>query len=1010
MNFNKNYKDKLQFKINFVFGIVLTFTLLAIISIGIWLTSKELIAKDRHLIEKIGESIVLNLEKQTVYAENVVATMASLSVANREKSALKKQLDYQMKAMAINPAIAGGGIWPRPYTLDPDKEKASMFWLRKDEQSFSFSPSYNEEGAGEYFLQEWYLPVQFNQKKGCYWSRSYTDEVSNEPMVTCSQSMMIDGIFQGVATVDVNLNWLQENLQSFMRGTDGYALVLDRNDHFIAAPNANFQRDTLNLTDSTIHFGKSLNLPANDSAGFKALQNAIKSYRQKSPQVEKPNMARYLAINGEGIDESESSDIVNYLYSDDTGLKTQRIKLERDPIFQESVELVLLHMANTDWLVALIIPERLALARSKEVSYQILLIMGIGILLGALFLSYQLHHMLVKPLRSMINSLRAHKDEEITLDNSASDELTELAEAYNTKQRALNKSNATLLMSKKRYQSVLDTAIEGIISLDNNDEIIDANPASLELFCTSKASLLGRSFSAMLTTQSHQDFVLWINQLAETDSTHQELTLSNISGRDITIECSASHTDTLDTQLLTLFIRDISERKAAEVKLNQLATTDTLTGLANRNAFNDLLARMMKLADRHNKSVALLFIDLDYFKAVNDTYGHAIGDKLLCEVSQRLSSQRRQTDLTARLGGDEFALVLSHFEHIENVCNIAQNTIDSLRQPFVIDGITCNIGASIGIAIYPDHATNMSSLIKQADFAMYQAKDGGRNSWRIFATEQHQEQQRLQILTKELAIAIQEKQLILYFQPIKDFDRDNIERCEALVRWEHPKNGLILPNEFIEVAESSGLITQLGAWVIEEACRTLASWDKQGLVVKQVSVNISASQLQRADLVNFTKNTLEQHKVAANRLIFEITESLLLDEECAAVLRDIRKLGIELAIDDFGTGYSSLSYLQNYPVDSLKIDRSFVSNIQQNNDLSLCRAIIMLAHSLNISVVAEGVETEQQQLLLQQLECDAIQGYLLSKPIPENDFTQWVTAQHQKESRIVISKALEPVL
>ena len=992
MSINKSYKDTLQFKINFVFGIVLTFTLLAIIAIGIWLTSKELIAKDRHLIEKIGESIVLNLEKQTVFAENVVATMASLSIANRQKEALKKQLDYQMKAMASNPAIAGGGIWPRPYTLDPEKEKASLFWLRKDHQSFSFSPSYNQEGGGEYFLQEWYLPVQFNQKKGCYWSRSYTDVISQAAMVTCSQGMMIDGIFQGVATVDMNLDWLQKDLQNFMQGTEGYALVLDRNNDFIASPTSAFQKNILGQLGSGISFGKSLDQAENDSEGFKSLQNAIADYRQKRPKVDKPNIAKYLAINGVGIDTLESLNITNYLFSNDTQLHTQRSEISSDPIFKEPVELVLLHMANTDWLVALVIPERLVLARAKEVSYQILLIMGIGILLGALFLSYQLHHMLVKPLRSMINNIRAHKDEEIYLDDSASDELTELALAYNTKQQALNQSNEVLLQSKRRYQSMLDTAIEGIISLDQDFKIIGANPASLILFSCTKEQLIGLSFSAMLNRQSHADFTDWIKHLTKTQSAHQELILTDIDGLgETTIECSANHAGTLENQFLTLFIRDISERKAAEEKLNRLATTDNLTGLANRNAFNNLLEHMMQIAHRHDKSVALLFIDLDFFKAVNDTYGHTIGDKLLCEVADRLLTPRRQTDLVARLGGDEFAIVLSHFERIDNVCTIAQDIINSMKVPFVIDGINCQIGASVGIAVYPDHAIDQTSLIQQADFAMYQAKDAGRNGWRIFASEQQQEQQRLQQLTEELAIAIREKQLVLYFQPIKDFNSNQIIRCESLVRWIHPVNGLIRPNDFIQVAESSGLITELGAWVLEEACRTLASWDKQGINLQHISVNISALQLQRTDLVSFTKNILQQYDLEGQRLIFEITESLLLDKKCSAVLREISTLGIQLAIDDFGTGYSSLSYLQDYPIDILKIDRSFVWNLQQASDLPMCKAIIILAHSLEISVVAEGVETQYQQDALQTLDCDAVQGYLLSRPLPEADFLEWLS-------------------
>ncbi|MEH6443054.1 MAG: EAL domain-containing protein [Oceanospirillaceae bacterium] len=992
MYINRKLKYKLQYKVNAVFSIALTLILLVVIATSIWLSGRELIAKDQQLIEKIGESIILSLQKNVAFSENIVATMASLAVINRDRESLKKQLSFQMKAMANNSAIAGGGVWPRPYTLDPNKKKASLFWIRKDSDSFSFSEDYNQADVTNYFTQEWYLPVQFSKKKGCYWSRSYIDEFSKEPMVTCSQNMLIDGISHGVSTVDISLKGLREKLEINMQVTQGYAFVLDRNDAFIAAPSEYYQKSVLGIEGPALPFDSALTKLSLTDENFKSLASIIDAYRTETRNTRDPLLESYLVKTADDIDVAESINIVDYLRNKNQSLNIKRFIVESDPIFNEEVELVLLHMPNTDWLVALIVPERLVIARAKEVSIQLLIIMGIGILLGSIFLSYQLHHMLVKPLRSMITILRAHQDEEITLDDSATEELAELAEAYNRKQRALNTTNAVLLSANQRHQSVLDTAIEGILSLDTNFFIVKANPAAHSLFLGFHKTLLGNSFCNMLDKPSYQIFIEWIDNLNNCDNQHQELSVLNPSANTLlTIECSASHGVTNDDQFITLFIRDVSERKANELALNELATKDNLTKLANRNAFNLELKQKLKMADRQQLNIALLFIDLDYFKAVNDTYGHLVGDELLIQVANKLAAPRRSTDLVARLGGDEFAIIISHFKHIENVCKIAQKIIDELRITFIIDGNECQIGASIGIAIYPDHSNDANSLIKQADFAMYQAKEAGRNSWRLFANEQHLEQQRVLRFITELEHAISNDELRLHFQPIKTANSPHSHRCECLVRWQHPTNGLLMPNDFISIAETSGLIIDLGSWVLKEACLTLATWQQQGIVLAQVSINISAIQLQRGNLVEVAKKLLEEHQLNGNRLTFEITESLLMDKQCTLVLQQLAALGIELAIDDFGTGYSSLNYLQEYPVNVLKIDRSFVAKLQQHSDAPVCRAIIVLAHSLNLKVVAEGVETPFQEQLLNELECDALQGYLICKPLCKEDYLAWLT-------------------
>lgn len=737
---NNKYKNKLQHKINFVFSITLAFTLLTVIVAGVWLTSSELIEKDRQLIQKVGESTVLNLEKQTLFAENIVATMAALAMSSSNIGTLKMQLDYQINALANNPAIASAGVWPLPYTLDSQRRKASLFWMRNDDRSFAFTDSYNDSNVPDYYMQEWFLPAQYLQNDGCYWSRSYIDDITKEPMVTCSKALHSQGKFQGVASIDISLKGLESNLQDIMRNTQGYALVLDRNDTFIATPSLDYQKNTLGLSRNPVLFESSLKELSEKDQRFSAFLNILKAHRKTIRNSLNPRLKAHLQQIAPDISPAESANIVNYLYDTNPQLLSKRLTVENDPLFDESAEIVLLHMPKTDWIVIMAIPKRLVLAKAQTVSAQLFLIMMVGVLLGALFLSYTLRKILVTPLRSMISSLRNQPDAKVPLVGN-DDEIAELVEVFNTKQQALNKSNSILLEAKQRYQSILDTAIEGIITLDTDYRITDANPAALKLFSKTKDKLIHRSFIHMLDDNSHTLFTEWINDLTSSSAQQQELTLINKNDcRKMTVECSANYTSVNKQQFLTLFIRDITRRKANERKLKRLATKDSLTGLANRNSFNQQLSNSLKLADRHGGEVALLFIDLDFFKSINDNYGHNIGDKLLISVGRRIARERRSTDIVARLGGDEFAVILHHFDNIEVVCRIAEGIISQLKAPYQIDDIKCNIGASIGIAIYPENAQNSTDLVKQADLAMYRAKESGRNRWKLCQSDSKHQQ------------------------------------------------------------------------------------------------------------------------------------------------------------------------------------------------------------------------------------------------------------------------------
>jgi diguanylate cyclase (GGDEF)-like protein/PAS domain S-box-containing protein len=719
------------------------FILLSVIIAGVWLTGSELAAKDRQLIQKVGETTVLNLEKQTLFAENIVATIAALAISSRDIDSLKMQLEYQVKALANNPAIVSVGVWPKPFSFDPSRKKSSLFWLRSDDNTFTFTDKYNDPQVADYFLQEWYLPAKFIQNDGCYWSRSYTDIISKEPMVTCAKSLVIDGVFQGVTSIDISLRGLKSNLQNIMKNTQGYALVLDRNNTFIATPSLKYQKEILGITQQPVTFKKTLEDQLRIDKRFIPLKTILDENFSEIPHPQNPNLSEYLNQTASDISITESINIVSSLYDTKQQLHSKQLTMEHDPLFEESVEIVYLHMPKTDWVVVLAFPKRLVLAKAKVVSFQLFLIMAIAILLGAFFLSYTLRRILIKPLRSMINTLRDRPNEEIPLIGN-NDEISELAQVYNNKQQALNKSSKVLLEAKQRYQSILDTAIEGIITLDINFRIIDANPAALLLLTQSKDNLRFQSFTNMLDEPSKAVFEDWISKQSSSEAKQQELVLIIKKGnRKINIECSASHSKTDEQQFLTLFIRDITRRKANERNLKKLATKDSLTGLANRNTFNQQLSQSIQLADRQSSRVALLFIDLDLFKSINDNYGHNAGDKLLVLVAKRIARDRRSTDVVARLGGDEFAVILHDIESLEVICTIASEIINSLKATYKIENTQCQIGASIGIATYPENAKNATELVKKADAAMYKAKQAGRNQWKLSHTQSEHLQQLL---------------------------------------------------------------------------------------------------------------------------------------------------------------------------------------------------------------------------------------------------------------------------
>ncbi|MFI9657107.1 hypothetical protein PA6761_01840 [Pseudomonas aeruginosa] len=441
------------------------------------------------------------------------------------------------------------------------------------------------------------------------------------------------------------------------------------------------------------------------------------------------------------------------------------------------------------------------------------------------------------------------------------------------------------------------------------------------------------------------------------------------------------------------FFSDISERKASERRIHRLAYYDALTHLPNRTLFQDRLHTALQQAERNGQWVVLMFLDLDRFKPINDSLGHAAGDRMLQEVATRLSACVSQDDTVARMGGDEFTLLLpSQGDReiaLKRAIQVAELILGRLARPFTLEGREFFVTASIGVALSPQDGAELSLLMKNADTAMYHAKEMGKNNFQFYQAEMNARALERLELESDLRRALELGEFVLHYQPQFTGDGRRLTGAEALLRWQHPRRGLVPPSEFIPVLEEIGLVAQVGDWLLAEACKQLRSWHKAKVRVPKVSVNLSARQFADGQLGERIAAILYETGIPPACLELELTESILMSDvaEAMQILSGLKRLGLAIAVDDFGTGYSSLNYLKQFPIDVLKIDRSFVDGLPHGEqDAQIARAIIAMAHSLNLMVIAEGVESQAQLDFLREHGCDEVQGYLFGRPMPAEQF------------------------
>jgi len=628
-------------------------------------------------------------------------------------------------------------------------------------------------------------------------------------------------------------------------------------------------------------------------------------------------------------------------------------------------------------------------------------------LVAGVALTYLLMRRVTRPLAQLIDSTKAvslgRLDARITVQSR--DELSELAGAFN---RMLDRLDATTV-SRDYMTDILQSMSEALVVLSRDGRISLANRAMCRLVGYAESELRGMLFERLLVgSDGMHEGVDLTGRLQRAGVLDQvEASYVHRSGHPIAVQVSgALMRDAVGrVQAMICIAQDVRERKQHEEQVRQLAYFDPVTGLPNRVQFHHALDEALQDARRHGTRLAVLFLDLDRFKRINDTLGHAKGDHLLEIFAERLAHCVRPSDTVARsdrsadrstvarLGGDEFTILLRRIDSSNDAARVASRILEELGAPFDLSGHEVVVDASIGIALYPDDGRNADGLLKHADLAMYHAKSRGRANFQFYHQDLNAKAMERLWLESELRRALTLGQLGLEFQPQLDLHSDQVIGVEALLRWHHPERGRIPPDKFISLAEESGLIGPIGGWVLSTACAQAKTWLDQGFGPIRVAVNISSEQLRQVHFVDQVARALADSGLPASLLELEITETTAMAEPEIMILRltELKRMGIDIAIDDFGTGYSSLAYLQRFPLDRIKIDRSFVRHVvSSTNDAGIVTAIIAMAHQLSFEVIAEGVETDSQLAFLRAHQCDQVQGYLASPPLTAERFIEWL--------------------
>jgi len=1024
------WRDTIQFRLLIGLGIA-ALAVIASNSILIQFVAQRIMYGHNitNVLER-GEALVYAVETEIAFADALAESIAhATEMLSDETGIIEDVITNILKPDGYDKLIAGGGIWPEPFALDTTKERLGMFWARDQSGELKFINAYNTSEEG-YHNEPWYFPTRHRTSDRCLWSASYIDPFSLVPMVTCSVGMYRNGEFFGVATADIRMEGLRQFLIGETKPLGGYVILLDRENKIISFPDPTwsikrFAGENGQYTTRTITISEL----AEAHPDYRALATAMTDIDREIVQsAQKSNPDRFSALKSEFENHHdkippEAADFLAAVLIDPVdrargqAVLKKTLQLDMEPVLGEPVLASVMLMPSTYWKVIIVTPVRLPAEDAEQVAGQVIeyfvFILIAAIILGYLFVG----RYVAMPLRRMTQQLKAVPENELgedaMLDDSDRTELGELAYRFNKRTRALQDMRNQIhqqaeerrqverqrQISEERFRSLAESAPDGIVSADGDGLIVIWNPAAKAIFGFDAEDMIGKPLSELLDVQGTQVLAAFIARVVRTTDAGTpvsgpcEVSAKHKNESWIEVEMSLSSWVSSEGVFVTAYFRDLSQRRETEEQIRFLAHHDSLTKLPNRTLFRDRLHQALAISRRTRSKVALMLLDLDNFKVINDSLGHGIGDGLLKEVAARLVAQERETDTVARLGGDEFALILPQIRRADDAIMIAERIIDRIAAPYEIEGNAMHVGTSIGITIFPEDGTDADTMIGNADMAMYQAKAEGKNTYRFYVEEMNANLIERKEMLEDMRQALQNDEFELYYQPQVHLGNHGVVGAEALLRWKCPKRGFVSPADFVPIAEQGGLIIPLGEWVIRAACRQIAAFDAAGMPMVRIAVNISTLQFRQKDLVDTVHAILKETQISPDRLEFEITESVVMAdlESSIDMMKRLDEIGIRLAIDDFGTGYSSLSYLKRFPIQKLKIDQSFVQDVEESTDSeAIVNAIIGLGISMNLTTVAEGVETQAHLDLMRTAGCDLVQGYFFGRPMPSDEFSIWM--------------------
>ncbi len=1093
----------LQFRIPAVFVSAFVLALVAILVVLSTYGKRLLEDTARREVMLSGQNIVAELGGRIAYAESLASALANLGEELAHDAVLTRTLVKEvMDSPGTEDFIAGGGLWPEPYQFDPQQERRSFFWGRDAAGALQYYDSYNApEGAG-YHREEWYVPARYVPASDTFWSRSYMDPYSYQPMVTVTAPMQHAGRFYGVTTIDLKLEGLHELLERAARPLSGYAFAVDRNGKLLAFPDE--RQAKVYGVDSqhrrTEEFIDVVQL-ARQQPQFNAYAQAIKRMNEQRlaaatqlPGYD-PQLATRITADSYQIKAEEARLITAVLATaQDKGVSWkagyQELFIDNDPLLGQPAFAAVFEMPRTYWKIVTVMPYSTAMAASVGLYTKLIVVIAMVMLASLLAMLIVVRRMLVRPIRDMSGQLRrltqADGGDDSLIDLPATHgELGELARWFNRRthqlldtQQELRQTQAGLerrveertealreeMRRRQAAQQQRDLQAEraehqhvAIVKVSQHEALWEGDIAAAARTITEvTAEVMGVARASVWLVDATRTSLAVVDLFDRDAAAHRQgvqLRLEDhpvyftalTHDRSLVVEDIFSDPRTAELQayartlgvgaLLSSPVRivgtlcavvcfehvggprvwhedeirfageiadqvmhtlDTAGRLESDRQIRCLAFYDPLTELANRRLFQETAQHEIDVARRRALYGGLIYLDLDNFKTLNDSLGHHIGDELLVQVAQRLKTTLRKEDVAARLGGDEFVVLIPGM-HATPEEALAQAVIvaDKLQTaltitPYHLHGHGYIITSSLGVTHYPDGEGALGDVLKHADAAMYRAKDAGKNRICTYSPEMQEAAHRRQRVEQELRAAIAAHEFVLHYQPQLD-GQGNLMGAEALVRWVHKERGVVSPEEFIPVTEETGLILELGAWILREACRFCCA-----VSLRQIAINISAIQFHQPDFVEAVARILQETGLAPERVMLELTEGIVIADidDTITKMSALRKLGVHMSIDDFGTGYSSLAYLKQLPLDQLKINDKFVRDVSvSRNDAVIAQTIISMARHLGLSVVAEGVETAEQFQFLNDNGCDLYQGFYFSQPLLAEALRIWLPGQ-----------------